>query len=74
MDLEHSFEERITQERQALAAMAEAGKDSKSVRARAAMLEEMAETFYDDLRSRMESFFDDPHAATAAAATVPSRG
>ncbi|MCB1232002.1 MAG: DUF4407 domain-containing protein [Verrucomicrobiae bacterium] len=70
MDLEHSFEERITSERQALAAMAEAGKDSRSVRARAAMLEEMVETFYDDLRSRMESFFDDPNAARAAAAAT----
>lgn len=74
MDLEHSFEERITQERQALAAMAEAGKDSKSVRARTAMLEEMAETFYDDLRSRMESFFDDPQAAAAVAGSVSGRG
>ncbi len=74
IDLEHAFEERINAERQALAAMAEAGKDSRSVRARAAMLEEMAETFYGDLRGRMESFFDDPRAArVAAAAAFPAR-
>ncbi len=70
IDLEHAFEERINEERLALARMAESGKDSKRVRARAAMLEDMAQTFYGDLRSRMESFFDDPQSARAAAAAT----
>ena len=51
MELEHSFEERMTAERLRLAEKGvEGGKHS-------VMLDEMAETFYDDLRGRMESFF-----------------
>lgn len=68
IDLEHAFEEKINEERAALAEMAENGVDAKNVRARAAMLEEMAQTFYADLRGRMASFFDDPASAHAAAA------
>jgi len=51
MELEHSFEERMTAERLRLAEKGiEGGKHSM-------MLDEMAETFYDDLRGRMELFF-----------------
>lgn len=67
IDLEHSFEEKINAEREALALKAENGSD-KNVRARAAMLEDMAQAFYADLHTRMTSFFDDPEAARAAAA------
>ena len=51
MELEHSFEERMTAERLRLAEKGvDGGKHSN-------MLDEMAETFYDDLRGRMKSFF-----------------
>ncbi|MBL9154378.1 MAG: DUF4407 domain-containing protein [Verrucomicrobiales bacterium] len=63
IDLEHAFEERIAEERKLLAAKTGG---EKTNRARAAILEDMAATFYDDLRQRMESFFD-PEAAKAAA-------
>jgi len=69
IDLEHSFEERINAEREALAAMEGTG-NAKIRKARAAMLEEMAETFYADLRERMESFFDPEAARVAAVARV----
>ena len=67
MDLEKSFQEKIADERAALAAMAEADRDAASIHSRAEMIEEMSKTFYTDLRSRMASFFEDPQAAKAAA-------
>lgn len=69
IDLEHAFEERIDEERKLLAA--KSGGD-KNNRARAAILEEMASTFYADLRERMESFFD-PEAARSAALAAARR-
>ena len=51
MELEHSFEERMEAERLKLAEKGIAGGKHSN------MLDEMAETFYDDLRGRMESFF-----------------
>ncbi|MCB1085685.1 MAG: DUF4407 domain-containing protein [Verrucomicrobiae bacterium] len=69
IDLEHAFEERIAEERELLAAKANG---DKSARARAAILEDMAQTFYDDLRERMGSFFD-PEAARAAAIAAARR-
>lgn len=65
IDLEHAFEVRINEERELMAAKAGAG-DEKD-RIRAAMLEEMAQAFYGDLRNRMSSFFEDPEAARVAA-------
>jgi hypothetical protein len=61
LDLETAFEERVETEKARLA-------DEKSARAknRAKRLEQFAETFYDDLNHRMESFFD--HDAARAAA------
>lgn len=61
MDLETAFEERVETERARLT-------EEKSLRAknRAKRLEQFAETFYDDLNHRMESFFD--HNAVKAAA------
>jgi hypothetical protein len=55
LEMEKAFEERMRVEREAMA------KDSLHGRAaeRLAMLEEMAQTFYADLRHRMESFFHD---------------
>lgn len=50
MELERAFDERIRKEREVLALE---GKSSD----KAAMLEDMAETFYGDLRQRMELFF-----------------
>lgn len=71
MDLERSFQEKIAREREALAAMARADQDAASIHSRTEMLEEMSKTFYEDLRNRMASFFDDPKAARAAAAISP---
>lgn len=51
MDLEQAFQEKVRMERERMAAGGFAGK--------AEMLEEMAQTFYTDLRTRMESFFKD---------------
>lgn len=51
MDLEQAFQEKVRVERERMAAGGVAGK--------AEMLEEMAATFYADLRARMESFFRD---------------
>lgn len=61
IDLETAFEERIETEKARLV-------DEKNVRTknRAKRLERFAETFYDDLNHRMESFFD--HDAARAAA------
>lgn len=50
MELERAFDERIRKEREVLALE---GKSSD----KAAMLESMAETFYGDMRQRMELFF-----------------
>ncbi len=51
MDLEQAFQEKVRLERERLSQGGIAGK--------AEMLEEMAETFYADLRQRMEAFFRD---------------
>ncbi|MES2506199.1 MAG: DUF4407 domain-containing protein [Verrucomicrobiota bacterium] len=51
MDLEQAFQEKVRLERERMASGGMAGK--------AEMLEEMAATFYADLRQRMESFFRD---------------
>lgn len=61
IDLEVAFEERIEQEKARLT-------DEKNVRAenRAKRLERFAETFYDDLNNRMETFFDRDAARAAA--------
>jgi len=72
MDLERSFQEKIADEREALAAMAKADRDAASIHSRAEMIEEMSKTFYADLRGRMASFFDDPQAAKAAASIAAS--
>lgn len=71
MDLERSFQTKIASEREALAAMAKADADATAIHSRTQMLEDMSKTFYNDLRSRMASFFDDPQAARAAAAIAP---
>ncbi|NRB43512.1 MAG: DUF4407 domain-containing protein, partial [Verrucomicrobiales bacterium] len=51
MELERSFEERIETERLKLSEKGETGSRHST------MLDEMAETFYADLRGRMQSFF-----------------
>ncbi len=51
LELETAFETRIQAEREAI-------KSGASPSDRTAMLEEMAEKFYHDLRARMQSFFD----------------
>jgi len=63
LNLEHAFEERVAEERELLAKM----EGDKTQQARVAMLEEMAEAFYSDLRNRMSSFFDEESAKKAAA-------
>lgn len=73
MDLEKSFQKKIADEREALAAMAKADRDAASIHSRAEMIEEMSKTFYADLRSRMASFFEDPQAARAAATLSTNR-
>ncbi len=62
IDLESSFEERIEKEKAKLAA--EGGSARNDQRAR--QLERFAETFYDDLNGKMESFFDQDAAKRAA--------
>lgn len=52
MDLEQAFQEKVRLERERLAS-------SSGISGKAEMLEEMAATFYADLRMRMESFFRD---------------
>jgi hypothetical protein len=69
IDLEHAFEERIAEERELLASKSHG---DKSLRARTAILEDMSQTFYDDMRERMGSFFD-PEAAKAAAVAASRR-
>lgn len=61
LDLETAFEERIEQEKARLS-------DEKNARTknRAKRLERFAETFYDDLNNRMETFFDRDAARAAA--------
>lgn len=61
LELETAFEERVETERARIA-------DEKSARSRnrAKRLEQFAETFYDDLNHRMESFFDRDAARAAA--------
>jgi hypothetical protein len=61
LDLETAFEERIEQEKGRLT-------DEKNARTknRAKRLERFAETFYDDLNNRMETFFDRDAARAAA--------
>lgn len=51
MDLEQAFQEKVRLERERMVA--------GGIAAKAEMLEEMASTFYTDLRQRMESFFRD---------------
>lgn len=55
LDLEKAFEEKMSAERERLASEGLAERAAE----RMAMLEEMAKTFYADLRQRMESFFQD---------------
>lgn len=52
MSLERSFEANMEEERERIAS-----KPGERAEAHASMLEEMAQTFYEDLRGRMESFF-----------------
>ncbi|MCB1204261.1 MAG: DUF4407 domain-containing protein [Verrucomicrobiae bacterium] len=61
LELETAFEERVENEKARLA-------DEKSTRAkhRSKRLEQFADTFYDDLNRRMESFFDRDAARAAA--------
>ncbi|MEM7146508.1 MAG: DUF4407 domain-containing protein [Verrucomicrobiota bacterium] len=54
LEMEHAFEERMERERERLEAQGPAAKYSE----RAQMLEEMAQSFYTDLRGRMEHFFE----------------
>ncbi|MEM9283637.1 MAG: DUF4407 domain-containing protein [Verrucomicrobiota bacterium] len=65
IDLETAFEDRIEQEKVRL----EQEKDHRSHH-RVKRLEQFAETFYEDLNGRMESFFDDDAARRAAARGV----
>lgn len=62
IDLETAFEERIETEKDRL----REEKDNRS-RNRAKRLEQFAETFYEDLENRLESFFDHDAARKAAA-------
>lgn len=62
MDLDSEFQDRVDVEREHLAAA-----QSEKISKRAEMLEEMADTFYGDLRVRMGSFFDKDAARAAAA-------
>jgi hypothetical protein len=63
MEMEHAFEERIAAERALLAGEG----DQQKAAARARMLEDMAESFYADLRARMASFFGSAATPTAGA-------
>ncbi|NNE90849.1 MAG: DUF4407 domain-containing protein [Verrucomicrobiales bacterium] len=62
MDLESSFQGRVDQEQERLAS-ADASKSSRS----AEMLEEFSDTFYSNMRTQMESFFDRDAVKAAAA-------
>jgi len=62
MEMEKAFEERMRLERDLLAKEGAVGRASE----RLAMLEEMAATFYADLRKRMEQFFNDAPTTTRA--------
>lgn len=62
LDLEKAFEEKMSAERERLASEGLAERAAE----RMAMLEEMAKTFYADLRLRMESFFQDNSASRRA--------
>ncbi|NNM27934.1 MAG: DUF4407 domain-containing protein, partial [Akkermansiaceae bacterium] len=55
MELERAFEEKMEVERQRLT---DRGPDHAGAASRAAMLEEMADAFYADMRQRMASFFE----------------
>lgn len=59
MDLEQAFQEKVRIEQERMAA-------TGGISGKAAMLEEMAATFYADLRTRMESFFRDDGGRTPA--------
>lgn len=59
MELEQAFQEKVRLERERL--------DAGGVAGKARMLEEMAETFYSDLRQRMEAFFHDDRRTPAQA-------
>ncbi len=61
MEMEKSFQERMTLEQQALANASLVERESKK-----AMLEKMASTFYTDLHQRMAQFFEDGRATGAA--------
>lgn len=61
LDLEKAFEEKMRAERELLAREGLAGRAAERV----TMLEEMARTFYADLRQRMEQFFQDGGARRA---------
>lgn len=61
MELETAFEERVESERARLDE-----ESSARARSRSERLEQFAETFYDDLNHRMESFFDRDAARAAA--------
>ncbi|MGI9239684.1 MAG: DUF4407 domain-containing protein [Verrucomicrobiales bacterium] len=64
MELERAFEENMEAKRAQLAAR---GADAEGVAGQSAMLEEMAQRFYADMRQRMESFFASNGGATAGA-------
>jgi hypothetical protein len=59
MELELAFQQKMSEERRRMEASGLPGK--------ASMLEEMAETFYADLRQRMEAFFQDDRRTPARA-------
>ncbi len=59
MDLEQAFQEKVRLERERMAT-------TSGIAGKAEMLEEMAHTFYADLRTRMESFFQDDGRRTPA--------
>lgn len=66
LDLEKAFEAKVSAERIRIAEE----KTNAGAQQKIAMLEDMATTFYTDLRQRMEQFFA-PEAATRAAALTP---
>ena len=55
LEMERAFEDRINEEREKL----KGGDGGGKAAARGKMLEEMAETFYADLRTRMAAFFNE---------------
>ena len=64
MELERAFEENMESKRAQLAAR---GADAAGVASQSAMLEELAQGFYADMRQRMESFFASNGGAAAGA-------